>query len=297
VKIAVLHVNKSSINSTSPTMRIAKYVASRIPEVSFVYDIPTAESVKDVEFDVVFVKYGMLAFSDHRKEALRLHNTAKRVVSLENDYAFEADKRFRKADEVWSTVEGRTHYVNWNVLTRHGTEGWEKKSDFRDMVNSGLLYYGAYRPGRVDYFRKYFIDAPYPLTVSSFKGEKNFGVLAPNARLIPAFRDPDAPSEWEMTLYMEDDRSHDLYCSPANRFYECVHMGLPQVIDAKAVATLTKGGIDVPEEFIVDSRWDVRRALQHAVEVRGDQQKLWRRDYAADLHDQFDAAMTKSKIS
>jgi hypothetical protein len=289
-KIGVLHVNKSSLTSTSPTMRIAKYVAGMLPEASFIYDVPTAKAVENVVFDVLFVKYGMLAFSDHRKEALKIYGNAKRIINLENDYAFEADKRFRKPDEVWSTIAGRTHYCNWNVLTRHGTEGWGPKDDFRAATNRGLLYYGAYRPDRVEYFERYFKAAPYPVTVSSFRGEKDFGVLAPGAQLMSAFRDPDGPSEWEMTIYLEDKASHELYCSPANRFYECVHMGLPMVIDEHAVHTLKRGGIQYPEEFGVTDKWDVRQFLEFAGDMRDDQQRLWRRDYAADLNEQFTAA-------
>jgi hypothetical protein len=296
MRIGILHVNKSSLTSTSPTMRIAKYVKSQIPEADFIYDVPTAARVSDVVFDVLFIKYGMLAFSDHRKDAIKIAANAKRVINMENDYSFEADKRLRAADETWSTVAGRTRYCNWNVLTRHGVEGWDKKPEPCARPDKGLLYYGAYRPDRVVYFEKYMRNAPYPVTFSSFRGEKNFGVLCPRARLLPAFRDPDSPSHWEMTIYLEDVASHNLYCSPANRFYECVHMGLAQAVDRMATATLTEGGIPRVRDFEVDSKMELRCLLQNWQEVRNEQQNLWRRDYAADLHQQFRDAMKESKI-
>lgn len=295
MRIAVLHVNKSSRASTSPTMRIAKYVHSQIPESDFIYDVETSMKPATQRYDVVFVKYGMLAFSDHRAQALLILKNARRVISLENDYAFEQDKRLGKPDEVWSTVDGRTRYCNWNVLTRHGTEGWDQKPEVRQQ-HKGLIYYGAYRPDRVSYFEKYFRHAPYPVTVSSFRGEKNFGVLCPNARLMPAFRDPDGPAKWEATIYLEDRASHDLYCSPANRFYECLHMGLAQFIDSAAVKTLERAGIPHVKSFYANSKMDVRRTIGQWQEMREYQQMVWRRDYAADLHEQFDTAMRESGL-
>jgi hypothetical protein len=295
-RLAVLHVNKSTLSSTSPTMRIAKYVAEQLGDrADFIFDVPTAQAAAK-SYDVVFVKYGMLAFSDHRKEAIAILNSAKKVVNLENDYSFVPDKRLRAPDEVWSTVADRTRYCNWNVLTRHGTNGWEKPSSFRPVTNMGLLYYGAYRPGRLTYFDRYFRHAPYPVTVSSFRGEKDFGLIDHRIALRSAFRDPDEPSEWEMTIYIEDIASHNLYCSPANRFYECLHMGLAQAIDELAVATLKQGGIDKARKFQVKNKMELRALIGNWEQVRDYQQSLWRRDFAADLHEQFAKAMKESRI-
>jgi hypothetical protein len=301
MKFAVLHINKSSLSSTSPTMRIAKYVHDRLKsmgcDVDFIYDPETAAFPATQRYDVVFVKYGMLAFSDHRAESIFMLNNARRVINLENDYSFVPDKRLRAPDEVWSTVEGRTRYCNWNVLTRHGTEGWDQQRGWQRPRNSGLIYYGAYRPDRVPYFEKYFRHAPYPVTISSFRGEKNFGVLCPNAKLMSAFRDPDGPADWQATIYLEDRASHDLYCSPANRFYECVHMGLAQIVDESAVPTLRRAGIKpFPKDFVVNSKTELRASLQKWEDIRGLQQRHWRRNYAADLHEQFNTAMKESGL-
>jgi len=307
MKFAVLHVNKSSYTSTSPTMRIARYVYDRLRVrgcvVNLIHDVETAQSCIDTRHDIVFVKYGVLAFSDHRKQAIDILNRARRVINMENDYSFVHDKRLRSPDEIWSTVQApdRTRYCNWNVLTRHDTKGWITDTRFVPYFdsrpkNSGLIYYGAYRPDRVQYFERYFKNAPYPVTISSFRGDKNFGVLCPNAKLMPAFRDPDGPAKWEMTLYVEDATSHSLYCSPANRFYECLHMGLPQAIDERAVKTLMTAGIPMKGEFQVHSKMGLRALLQRAGDIAALQQRLWRRDYASDLHQQFDDAMRSSGL-
>lgn len=295
MRCGVLHVNKSTLASTSPTMRIAKFVAEQLG-CPFIYNVETAKKYQKTKFDVLFTKYGMLKFSDHRDEALEIYNNAKRVINMENDYTFVPDKRFRPADETWSTVEGRTRYVNWNVLTRHGTEGW-KTVPRVEPSHRGLLYYGAHRDDRIPYFEKYLKNAPYPVTVSTFRGRSKFlETCGDKINVIGAFRDPDAPAAWDMTVYIEDVASHNLYCSPANRFYECLHMGLPQMIDAKAAATLTRAGIKSVDQFVVSSKKEIKTMLSRAGAVRDSQQKLWRRDYAKDAIRDLKKAVKESGI-
>lgn len=295
MRCGVLHVNKSTLTSTSPTMRIAKFVAQQL-DCPFIYDLESAKKYQKVKFDVLFTKYGMLKFSDHRDEGLEIYSNARRVINMENDYTFVPDKRFRTADETWSTVEGRTRYVNWNVLTRHGTDGWNKKPSV-EPTERGLIYYGAHRQDRVPYFEKYLKNAPYPVTVSTFRGKKSFfETCGEKINVIGAFRGPDDPAKWEMTVYVEDTTSHDLYCSPANRFYECLHMGLPQAVDEKAAMTLVKARVEHVDEFVVGNKRDLKKLMSVADDVRRRQQKFWRRDYSKDLIRDFKKAVKESKV-
>lgn len=295
MKMAVLHVNSSNPQGTSPTMRIARFVADEL-KIPLICSVDTAEPFLKERFDVLFVKYGMLKFSDHRTQALEIYDRARRIVNLENDYTMIPDKRFRKADECWSTVEGRTRYVNWNMLTRHPVDAWTSPATLPAPSKQGIVYYGAFRENRADSFERYFRDAPYPLTISTFRGQKKFAEYTTD--VVSAFRDPDAPAQWQATIYIEDAKSHDLYCSPATRFYECVQMGLTQLVDEKAVHTLAKAGMDVPDSFVVSSKNDVRRVLQSGMidTIRLQQHVTWYRDYSVQLRDQFRKACRLSKI-
>jgi len=283
---AVMHVNSSTRASTSPTMRIARFVADELG-VPLIHDPATARQHAAKKFDVLFVKYGMLKFSNHRDEALQIHEQARYVVNLENDYTFVPDKRFHPADETWSTVEGRAHLVNWNVLTRLPPEMWRYARPLTEPTRRGLIYYGAHREDRILSFRRYFTDPPYPLTISTYRGQKKFQAYGKNVQVVSAFRDPDAQNQWQATLYIEDETSHDLYCSPATRFYECVMAGLAQLIDREAAGTLEKAGVPGVDAFVVESKADVRRMLPKWREIRDQQLELWYTDYATQLRDQL----------
>lgn len=295
MKCAVLHVNSSSLASTSPTMRIAKFVAEEL-KCHLIHDRQTALARKDEKYDVLFVKHGMLKFSQHRDEALRIYERARRIVNLENDYTFVPDKRFRPADETWSTVEGRTRYVNWNVLTRLPLDAWRSRQPKQRVTHQGVVYYGACRDGRAKYFKQYFGWAtPYPVTISTFRGGLKFTeICGDHVNLMGAFRDPAGPAAWPLTIYMEDEASHLLYCSPANRFYECLQMGLAQVIDESAVPTLRRAGFDVPMEWRVLDKKGVKSALRHWQEIRDGQQATWHARFDASLRVQFHKAFKES---
>jgi hypothetical protein len=260
-----------------------------------VCDPESAQRHRKTSFDVLFVKYGMLKFSQHRDEALEIYGKAKLIVNLENDYLFALDKRFRPPDESWSTVAGRAGYVNWNILTRHGVDAWRAPRPLRDPELDGLIYYGAHRPDRVESFRRYFKEPPYKLTISTFRGRRQFEETcgAKNVTVVGAMRDPDAPARYQMTLYIEDEASHALYCSPATRFYECVMMGLAQAIDVRAVGTLTTAGIRVADSWVVRDKTDLKRRLSNSDSIRSEQRREWFRDYSVELRKQFAAQMER----
>jgi hypothetical protein len=294
VKIAVLHVNSSKPDGTSPTMRIARFVADEF-KCPLICDLESARKHFHTKFDIVFVKYGMLKFSNHREEALTIYGNAKHVINLENDYLFALDKRFAPPNETWSTVSNRTRYVNWNMITRHGIDAWKVQRPSPQPMNKGLIYYGAHRPDRVASFKKYLAKAPYDVTVSTYRGRKMFlETCGDKIKVIGGFKDPDAPAKWPLTLYIEDETSHSVYCSPATRFYECVMMGLAQAVDHEAVHTLTEAGIKVSREFIVENKADVKRMLVNVDPVQKAQRRLWFKDHSVTIRAQLKAAAAAS---
>lgn len=302
MKAAVLHFNSASRDSTSPTMRIARFAADTL-QVPLIHSMETARQYVDTKFDVLLVKYGMLKFSNHRDEAMQIYSQARQIINLENDYLFALDKRLRKPDLVWSTVEGRDKYVNWNVLTRMGFDIWEKKPQLPIPGNNGLIYYGAHRPDRIKSFERFFTNSPYPVTISTYRG-KQFTTTCPNARVIGAFRQPNAPAAWPLTVYIEDETSHKMYCSPATRFYECISIGLAQVICEESVETFRQAYIEVPDDFIVRDKSDVARVLKNNKwrSFQKRQNLLWWENYTLQARTQLLEAwnstfMRKGKIA
>jgi hypothetical protein len=294
MKYGVMHVNSSSIESTSPTMRIAKFVAAEL-NAPLIHNRESALQWLKTKFDVLFVKHGLLKFSDHREQAIEIYDKAQMTVNLENDYTFKVDSRFKEPDETWSTVAGKTRYINYNVITRLPLERWKIILERPNVTREGLIYYGAHRVDRVPSFVRYFHNAPYPITISSFRGgQKFFATCGKHVEIVGAFRDPLFPTAWPMTIYIEDETSHTLYCSPATRFYECLQMGLSQVVDKASVSTLQRAGFKVPDFMIVENQADVAKSLKNWQGIYAKQVDLWWRDFAGELRKQFWAAMKAS---
>lgn len=294
MKAAVLHINTASATATSPTMRIARFVAEEL-RIPLIHDKHSALE-HDKKFDVLFCKYGMLKFSDQREEALRIHQRAGHVINLENDYTFKPDPRFKPVGKqttgCWSTVtQGLNVYVNWNVLTWMQPDAWKKPLPLLEPEEEGVLYYGAHRAGREPYFRRYFKDAPYDVTISTYRGRAAFTeTCGEDVRIIGAFRTPAQATRFPLTVYMEDQASHDLYCSPANRFYECLQLGIAQAIDERAAATLKKAGLKDVDKFVVSTQNEVGKMLVNFDKVRKEQRRLWHCDFTAELRAQLQSA-------
>lgn len=292
---AVLHVNTSARESNSPTMRIARYCAERL-DVPLIHNVETAHRHHRKRFEFLFVKFGMLKFSQHRDHALEIYERAGQVVNLENDYTFVPDRRFlrmHKPYSLWTTVPGNAlvhggSYVNWNVLTWFP---WGRVFTAPTHEHLGVLYYGAYRADREKMFEHYFRDAKYPITFSSFKGNKKFAALAPSACTRGAFRSPEEIRQYQSTLYLEDATSTRLYCSPANRFYECVQLGVPQMFDINCKFTFDRAGFDITQ-YMVANQKDVTVKLQHTRSMQRAQAEAWGKlDFVGQLNEQIGAAV------
>lgn len=274
MKAAVLHVNTCKADSTSPTMRIARFAATTLG-VPLIHDTASADKAVGKKFDVLFVVFGVLKFSSHREQALRLYGDAKRIVRLENDYLFKPDPRFAKlhpTHSVWSTVphsvaERGGWYVNWNTLTPAPLRQ-RPYVLYADM----LIYYGAFKEVRVPSFEKYLFNAPYDVVVASYRVKK-FTAEHPELKTVHLRHLYDA-AQYAATVYMEDEYSHGMYTSPGTRFYECLAMGLPMFFDVATFDTMLTAGVDV-SEYVVSSKKDVKRMLPRAATVGVEQRRKW----------------------
>lgn len=294
MKAIVLHVNSSSATSTSPTMRIARYAAKTL-NLPLIHNKATAvEALGNDEIDVLLIKHGMLKFSDHRSEALELYKRSKMIINLENDYTFLPDARFTRilpTGGVWGTVKrdgsrlpgASSHYVNWNVLTMLPPEAWAAPVPFTEPSHGTLLYYGAYRPGRQSSFERYLKHIR--ATVSTYRGKTKFLALNPNLNVIAAFRDPMALANFPVTLYIEDDFSHNTFTSPANRFYECLQLGVAMAFDFRTVPTLESAGFDA-NDFSVANEEHLLGMMSRWRQVRVEQRKRWHRNFELELRQQ-----------
>jgi len=294
---AVVHLTKCKPNSMIASARIARFIATQTGA-----DLVDCSELAEPKYKTLFIVNGPMAFSDFLPEIAEMVNNCERIIWVQNDIIIKppttdpsktrAESPFRKAFanygkplDYWTTLPSMVKtdgsaYINWNMLTYDPLQVMETRS-------KSLLYYGAYRQDRDTYFRKYLGSTAYPITVSApVMAAKKFHELNHTIEIVKPFTDLiPAISSYAGTVYMEDIKSHTTYCSPANRFYECLSAGLPMFFDKGSVKTLEQAGYDV-SPFIVKSPEDVYTLLNLHGKVQYEQLK-WRRDYRSELVEQL----------
>lgn len=254
--------------------------------------IDCRKSIQKTQYDRLWIVNGNPNWSDFVYEAQHLVAKAKEIIWIGNDYAIPIWSPVRKKNFVVmaayekspkSRVTQPFFYVNWNQLTF--TRIFPEK-----FKHSGLAYYGAYREDRENYFRKYFTTDAYPVWINPSGKEDPWKALSPNINFWRSADLVSGLSNFEATLYIEDERSHTIYCSPANRFYEALGSGILMLFDKSAQGTFHKAGITI-DPWIVDTPGDVARALKNREKLLQLQhQRLLSQDYIGELGRQFTIA-------
>jgi hypothetical protein len=84
-------------------------------------------------------------------------------------------------------------------------------------------------------------------------------------------------------LYLEDDRSHREFHSPANRFYEMLSAGLPMVFQPEAVLQMAVAGYDIAPYVAASGSDALNRALRQREAIGAAQRAAWCADYVGAL--------------
>ena len=244
------------------------------------------------------------------------------LVFVENDYAITRPRMIGHANDdfgsawwkraktgrppaiFWSTVKStlgqRAHhpqsYVNWNALTMIYT--FEPMA--RKKASNDLLYYGSYRPNRRLAFERYLVNAEVPITIAARKKSADqFEALYDDGvpgnvtimNAIPEIGFLDELTKHGIGLYVEDERSHWEFHSPANRFYEMLSAGLPMVFQPESVKMLGEADLDVTP-FVVKDAAALTKAMRDRFKLAEQQQRQWRdcTRFDLDLKKQLKAA-------
>jgi hypothetical protein len=286
--------------------KIARYLSD-------LYDIPClyGEDVANHIPDLLLLVAGAFAFCSVLPAVAVAVERAKRIVWVQNDYTIVPPKpisaaqspfraAFRRRRELgrasidyWTTigdnarVTPRSAYVNWNLLA------WNPPSAPTPGRRSRtLLYYGAYRAGRVPYFDRYFLH-PVVHTVVSGKNQR-FSRYNHEAEWVPPFEDLNAALRAHgLGLYLEDKTSHTHYHSPSTRFYEMLGASLPMVFQPEAEKMMREYGYDIHEYVIHEPAKDLPRMMRARDIIAERQHDAWMADFPKILKAQVRAAQKR----
>lgn len=288
---AVFHFTPLKPDSTIASAKVARLLAEMTGAT-----IIDRDPIPDCKFDRIFIINSPSAFCPYRDALARLCADHPDVVWIMQDYTIYPPTQMRKTlkrkMQCWSTLgynpyPGRLTYanlifsetVNWNMLT------WDPMP-LRDPTIEGLIYYGAYRLGRVDLFQKYLFGQPFRVNISaSRQAMKKFYAQDYHIVEYEPFRNVIASLQaFSSTIYIEDEFSRDHYTATANRFFEAASAGIPIFFDRGCLKNLEEDGIEIDPEWIIDDPSDLRRHPQTLRVYAEAQAKAFRqRDYLGEL--------------
>ena len=293
----VVHMTECKPHSTIASVKVARFISDTLG----IELVDTSEKAKSAEQKIkhLIIVNGPMAFCDFLEPLSVMVWNAENVIWVQQDYTIsppsahsKAQSPFRKvfADRMlrpmfWTTCKNNVKelgdkYINWNQLT------YEPMS-FRMMKDNHVLYYGAFREKRIKSFERFFLEENLPLTISTTTlRRKKFEALGVRANFVPPFENVIREAcHFDAALYIEDEKSHKEFHSPANRFYEMLSAGVPIFFDIESVPMLKQAGIYVPEKWCVKNGADLYQKYmqEDLITMRQEQRVMWDKDYVSEL--------------
>lgn len=309
--------------SKTPSNVIARLLSKRL-DAPLAHDtriIPT----KGERLDLLVIVNGAYAFCGHLPALAKAVRVAKRVIWVQNDYTIVMPKHtsqgvspFRAAFriraerglppmDVWTTIPDFTsntpasHYVNWNAVMFNPLPKAKRSYMKTGALNDTLVYYGYFRIGREEYFRRYFNRSRVPVVLRT-PSHRKFNKLFPQGfkqrnGVSVTIEEGLPPGQFRTTLakygagmYLEDKRSHKQHHSPACRFYEMLSAGLPMFFQPEAVDQMAVAGYDVVP-FVAENTKHIADMMQTRQMIGREQFAMWGEcDHRAIVMKQIDKA-------
>lgn len=318
--ISIIRVKPSSTMASS---RIALWLARQlqVPLVSTRAELAQAlvEQPRNIPF--VIIVNGPIVFCnfDDLIEQIVVNRTRK-IVYVQNDYAIEVLKRTGNPDQknrmraamnrfkgdlsYWTSVEATlarapdtSTLVNWNALTWKLPRVLVGKVPRRDRR---VLYYGAFRKGRLPSFDRYFGADPGRYYLSTTKtGMKQFRERYPDLSMGPNVQDviEEFRGKFSAGLLIADNLSNKVYHCPPNRWYEMLSMDIPILVDRPCVPTLERAGYRIDDAYVVESSNDVSLLPSYLRKVSVLQAQFRKRDPRPQLRKELGLAMMRSRVA
>jgi hypothetical protein len=217
----------------------------------------------DKDYDVIICGFGSTSCEKELSTKFLLQNSKARIFWLIGDYEqstfaplFYSKRQFEVICtfgdyKIKNKMMTNQNVININaLLTLPPNKPIEKKYD--------CIYYGRWRPDRLDYFKQY-LDSRIHLSTAS-KNMKLFHHNGCNPKMVnPLSWAPrrESLNLYRSSLYIEDKFSHQFYTCLGNRFYESLWCNNVPLIDRSCIGTMEKSGYSNFDWHIVDNMTDV----------------------------------------
>jgi hypothetical protein len=218
------------------------------------------------DYDIIICGFGSTSCEKDKSTDFLVRNHNAKVYWLVGEYEqstfaplFYSQRKFEIIKNFEHALRNKNcigqHFVNINALLA-------KQPNKPNIKKYGAVYYGRWRPDRIDYFRQYLSSDMHLSTHS--KNIKMFHHNGCNPKLI-------RPMTWDAgretlnlfaaSLYIEDKFTHQNYNCLANRYYEALFCNTVPLFDASCLSTIKKSKIDKYDDYIVRSPKDIAARL------------------------------------
>ena len=217
------------------------------------------------QWDVILICYASF-YADVKMMQRVIENQKKlRLGWITNEYNLGMNSSFVKATQFFirnftlPTSAPQDLYVNLNAL----------KADKRRVPMEKkfpAIYYGTFRPGRVDYFKKYLqkgmVISTSPKNLIKYR---DAGCDCKYIGKLNWTRGKETLNLFSASLYIEDKKSHTMDCFLADRFYESLYCNTAMFFDSSC-----KAAIERNPDYHIDDFWVVnshRELMEKAKEI------------------------------
>lgn len=273
LKILIIDSHKSTDNSDQQNLhwKNAKILADEL-DADLIWSYPTVnDDIKDIYDVIIFNHASRYSYVDN----LWLHqNPNAKIFFITNEYNLgepsalwpiaKAGRHYNvisnhhaKISKVVKKYVTDWHLVNLNALVFNPFARPENFfSEYFDKEN--IIYYGSFRKGRINSFKKYLQDEVVLSTHHS--NISKFREIQCNANVCNRIDWPNKGvglDNFKFSLYIEDEVNHENYNHLANRFYEALNHDVLTLFDVSCKKNLELSGYKIPDHLIVDGYCDM----------------------------------------
>jgi len=243
----------------------------------FIWSYPTVNDEIKSDYDVIiFVHASHYAYTDYKwleqspnaklfyvtneynlgepRTAWMAAKQAGRKYTVVANHPQKISKVVGKYVDDW--VQLNLNSLVYNPDTQPVVDDTQKSLFDSGDKSDGAVYYGSFRKGRIDYFKKYLNSG---ITLSTHHSNHNkFRELGVEPNFVPRIDWFGAGlSPYKASLYIEDEVTHKNYNYLANRFYEAINYNCTPLFDVSCARTVALSGYPVAEDYFVDSGGEV----------------------------------------
>ena len=274
MRVLVIDSHKSSNNKPAQNMHWTNAkIISEAMGGDLIWSYPTVNDHIKSDYDVIiFVHASHYAYTDYKwleqspnaklfyvtneynlgepRTAWMAAKQAGRKYTVVANHPQKISKVVGKYVDDW--IQVNLNSLVYNPDTQPVVDDTQTSLFDSDSESKGAVYYGSFRKGRTEYFKKYLNGG---ITLSTHHSNHNkfrdLGVEPNFAPRIDWFGAGLIP--YKASLYIEDEVTHNNYNYLANRFYEALNYNCTPLFDVSCARTVALSDYPISEDYFVSS--------------------------------------------